>query len=131
MNFKRITTNFTLLISAALLVACGSKATPQADAPTEIPVVSDFAVVAEGRLVPKESAQLGFVSSGHVAEIRVAEGDVVAAGDGIARLGNRETLETGIANAQLELAAAQLEAAAALLQLIHQHWVVAAPSSHD
>jgi hypothetical protein len=29
------------------------------------------------------------------------------------------------------LAAAQLEAAAALLQLIHQYWVVAAPSSHD
>ena len=134
MNIKRITVLFLLSASVLLLAACEMAATPVVEEDTaSIPVVTDFAVVAEGRLVPKESAQLGFVSSGHVAEIRVTEGDVVAAGDVIARLGNRETLEAGIASAQLELAAAQLEWLSAQqdLQSLYDNWPVAATAAQE
>jgi multidrug efflux pump subunit AcrA (membrane-fusion protein) len=70
-------------------------------------VASDIEVVAEGRIVPRESVELSFFTSGQVEEIMVEEGDLVQAGDVVAVLGNREELEAGIANAELELLNAQ------------------------
>jgi multidrug resistance efflux pump len=81
--------------------------------------VDDFSVVAEGRLVPKDSVQLSFVTGGRVAEITVAEGDVVKAGDVIARLGDREPLEANLAGAELELLGSGLELTAARLELLN------------
>ena len=73
-----------LLLLALLLAACGAKATPTATPP---PVVADdFAVIADGRLRPRQFVQLTFAGTGRIAEVLVAEGDVVAAGQLIARL---------------------------------------------
>ncbi len=132
MNLK--TKIFSLILLAGLaLVACTPAATPADGGDTaDIPVVVDaFAVVAEGRLVPRESVQLSFVVGGQVAEILVKEGDVVQAGDVLARLGDREQVEAAVAGAELELASVQLEkvsaeadllAAQQALQAINENW---------
>lgn len=73
------------------------------------PSIADTALVVEGRLVPRETVELAFDSSGEVADVLVAEGDVVQAGQVLARLGNREPLESSLANARLELAASEQE----------------------
>ena len=118
MKTKNLIPIFILLLGSLFLAACGSAAAQGID-PTDIPAVTDFAVVAEGRLVPKESVQLSFVTSGQVSEILVQEGDQVAAGDVIARLGNREALEAGLAGAELDLLASNLELTAAKLDLLN------------
>jgi len=106
-------------LSALLLSACASAAAQELNDPTALPPVQDFAVVAEGRLVPNESAQLAFVSSGQVDQILVEEGDSIKSGDLIARLGNREALEANLAAAELEALAANMELAAANLELLN------------
>ena len=128
---------FIIIVLGALISACGGAATPgsSGDA-TGLPVVVDnFSVIAEGRLVPAESAQLAFVSGGRVAEILVAEGDLVSAGDVLARLGDREPFESAVAGAELDLALAELEKASAAsdllaagqaLQLVYDTWPDAA-----
>ena len=108
-----------ILLGALLLSACASASAQELDNPTALPPVQDFAVIAEGRLVPNESVQLAFVSSGQVDEILVAEGDQVQAGDVIARLGDREALEANLAVAELEALAADLELTAANLELLN------------
>lgn len=105
---------FTLIIIIALgslfLSACDSIGAPADDAaPTEIPIViTDTDVVAEGRLVPNDSANLSFKAAGQVTEILITEGDTVEAGQVIARLDNSEQLQSAIANAEAELLNAQL-----------------------
>ncbi len=130
------TKNLLIVLSLGLslfLAACGAAATQSVEEPTVIPLVSDFAVVAEGQLVPKQFVQLGFVNGGQVVEILVEEGDAVSAGDVLARLGDREPLETNIASAQLELAAAQLELLSAEqdLQSLNENWPAAATSAQE
>ncbi|HLE51855.1 MAG TPA: efflux RND transporter periplasmic adaptor subunit [Anaerolineales bacterium] len=99
------------ILAGVILAACGGRGTAADANATEVPIaVADAQVVAEGRLVPRESVELSFVASGQVAEVLVEEGDVVKAGDVLARLGNREQMESNIAAAQLELLAAQQEA---------------------
>lgn len=103
---------FLFLLSGMLLAACqGSSPTGGDDtAGTEIPVVDfDMNVVADGRLVPKDSVHLAFVVGGQVAEVLVEEGDTVRAGDVIAKLGDREQLEANIAGAELELSLLELD----------------------
>ncbi len=109
MNSKIITTAIILSLGIFILAACDSIPGQPAEAePTNIPVVaSDIEIVAEGRIVPHESVELSFFTSGQVEEIMVEEGDMVQAGDIVAALGNREELEAGIANAELELFNAQ------------------------
>jgi multidrug resistance efflux pump len=63
--------------------------------------------VVEGRVVPQDDASLFFTAPGQVAEILVAEGDEVTAGQVLARLGDRETYEAQVAAAQLERTQAQ------------------------
>ena len=95
-----------ILFVGVFLAACGGMPTQGASEaePTQVPVVkADTAVVVEGRLVPRETVQLAFVTGGEVAEVLVEEGDVVKAGDVLARLGNQEGLEASIVAADLEL----------------------------
>jgi len=97
-----------LLITAFIASACGSL--PGRGQPTGTPlptVISDTQVVAEGKIVPKETVVLSFFGSGQVEEILVAEGDLVKKGDIVARLGNWEQLEAAIAAAEAELVAAE------------------------
>ena len=109
MNSRIITTTIILSLGLFILAACDSiPGQPTEAEPTNIPVVaSDIEIVAEGRIVPRESVELSFFTSGQVEEIKVEEGDLVQAGDVVAVLGNREELEAGIANAELELLNAQ------------------------
>jgi multidrug efflux pump subunit AcrA (membrane-fusion protein) len=97
---------FILFVAGLVLSACGGAATtPTSEAPPV--VVDDIAVIAEGRLLPKESRQLSFSTGGKVVEILVAEGAQVQEGDVIARLENSEALQAQVAQAQLELLNAQ------------------------
>jgi multidrug resistance efflux pump len=126
-------TSVLFILFTVILAACSAAATPEeATGTVDIPVVvDDFAVVAEGRLVPNDSVRLSFVAGGQVAEILFAEGEVVSVGDVIARLGDREPLEAAVAGAELEIAAAQLELTSAQADLlsaqqaldsIYDHW---------
>ena len=97
-----------LLVTLTLLLS-GCDALGGADATPEstIPIVeSSGAVLSEGNLVPRHSAYLAFATGGHVAEVLVAEGDDVTAGQLLARLGDREQAEANLTTAQLELARA-------------------------
>lgn len=108
-----------MLLSTLLISACATASAQELGDPTVLPPVQDFAVIAEGRLVPNQSVQLGFVSAGQVDEILVAEGDIVKSGDLIARLGDRETLEANLAAAELDALAADLELTAANVELLN------------
>ena len=110
---------FLILLSTLLISACATASAQELNDPTVLPAVQDFAVIAEGRLVPNQSVQLSFMSGGQVADIMVAEGDRVQSGDLIARIGDRETLEANLAAAELEALAAELELTAANLELLN------------
>ena len=83
----------TILLAALILSACATASAQELNDPTALPPVQDFAVIAEGRLVPNQSVELGFVSGGQIYEILVDEGDFIKSGGLIARLGDREPLE--------------------------------------
>lgn len=119
MKIKTLIPILFLVLSSLILAACGSAAAQNVNDPTAVPIVDDFNVVAEGRLVPKESVQLSFVTAGQVAEILVQEGQAVKAGDVLARLGEREPLEASLAGAELELLTSKLELSAARLEQLN------------
>ncbi|MBN2500914.1 MAG: HlyD family efflux transporter periplasmic adaptor subunit [Anaerolineales bacterium] len=100
---------FALLILSLVLVGCGGGGAEADPAATEdIPVVIDnFGVIAEGYVVPAEYVALSFASGGQVAEIEVAEGDMVEEGQVLANLADTEQLEAAVAGAELELLNAQ------------------------
>ena len=96
-----------LTTAAVLVAACGGGATATPDT-AEVPVVTDnFAVVAEGRLLPGAAAKLSFAVSGNVAEIPVSQGQAVQAGDLLARLENSQQLQAQVSQAQAEVLNAQ------------------------
>jgi multidrug resistance efflux pump len=99
------------MLLALLLTGCQAAGGAAGQAtPTPLPAVSvDDTLVVDGRLVPAETVELGFDTAGEVAEVLVKEGDVVKAGDVLARLGNREALEAALAGARLELTSAEFE----------------------
>ncbi|MCJ7700858.1 MAG: efflux RND transporter periplasmic adaptor subunit, partial [Anaerolineales bacterium] len=119
MKIKTLIPILFLALSSLILAACGSAAAQNVNDPTAVPIVDDFNVVAEGRLVPKESIQLSFVTAGQVAEILVQEGQAVKAGDVLARLGEREPLEASLSGTELELLTSKLELSAARLEQLN------------
>lgn len=60
-----------------------------------------------GTLVARQEVDLSFSTGGTVAELNVKVGDMVAAGDALARLGNALDLEANLASARLQLLEAQ------------------------
>ena len=113
MNKMRPLIAVVLVLLAGLALAACQLASGQGagqETPTVVPVaVANTGIVVDGMLVPQETVKLGFNRAGEVAEVLVKKGDVVNAGDILARLGNREPLEASLANSRLELAAAQQE----------------------
>ena len=100
------------LVASLLIGACSNqKATPvETGNPTDIPVVkSSGGIVAEGKLVPNQFVELSFSTSGKIAEILVKEGDQIKAGEPLARLANRESVEAQIATAVKGLSDANQE----------------------
>jgi multidrug efflux pump subunit AcrA (membrane-fusion protein) len=96
-----------LVLAAFVLGACGGTPAAPAGQPaeaTDIPAIqSNGEVMAEGRIVPRQSVELAFASNGQLEEVLVPEGAMVKAGEVIARLGNRESLESSVASAELDL----------------------------
>jgi multidrug resistance efflux pump len=88
----------SLSLALVLLSGCAPAAQPTDQAPA--PVLDDGLVVAEGRLEPDEHTVLSFATGGQVAEILVAEGERVEAGQELARLTNRESLLSSVAQAE-------------------------------
>jgi len=95
------------LVAGLMLAACGADGASETDQ-TEVPVViDDLSVIADGRLAPIQSVQLTFDSGGEIREVLVKEGDRVAAGQVLVRLGNREQALAAVTAAQLELLSAE------------------------
>ncbi len=103
-------TTIWLIAAVFMLAACDQINPPAEEEPTEVPiVVDDFAVIAEGNLVPSQFVELSFTTGGEIVEVLVEEGDRVEAGQVLARLENFESLdalEAAVAGAQLELLSA-------------------------
>lgn len=98
---------FSLMVAGVLLTACSGAATPTPDSGT-VPVVSDnFAVVAEGKLLPDQFANISFASGGKIAEVLVSEGQAVEAATVLARLENSESLMAQVKQAETEVINAQ------------------------
>ena len=113
---KRTLTLSLLILSALALSACGGTATVEAAEDASAAVVEN-AIIAEGHLEPLEFANIAFSAGGVVAEVLVSEGDIVAAGDLIAKLQNTDVLladvensEAGLANAEKALSVELAEA---------------------
>jgi multidrug efflux pump subunit AcrA (membrane-fusion protein) len=81
-----------LVILAGLLLAACNAAGGEAAAPsTPIPtIVAENVIVAEGRVEPVQYVDIAFTANGTVSEVLVSEGEQVAAGQVIARLGDSE-----------------------------------------
>jgi len=79
-------------------------------------------VDAAGSLAPSDEVSLAFLSGGRVAEVLVEVGDVVQAGDVLARLDDADAREAvadaglQVSQAEINLASAQIEAEAGLAQ---------------
>ena len=103
MNHKLV---IMLVFASLLLGACaaGSAATPTAEVVETVEAV-DNTIIAEGRLEPLRYADIAFTASGRISEILVAEGQTVAKGDELIRLGDAS--DTQYAAAQLELVSAR------------------------
>ena len=96
-----------ILITLSLtLAACGSGVTPTPTDDVPPVVTDDFAVIADGRLLPRDTTTLAFGASGYVTEILVSEGLTLTTGQLVARLDNTAALAQ-VAQAELELLNAQ------------------------
>lgn len=105
MKLNRI---FPILLVALSLFLAGCQAeTPAEPAAVEAPMTGY--TLAEGRLAPRLYTDLAFASAGRVAEVLVAEGDSLTAGQVLARLElpNPEARQLELARAEQELLAAQ------------------------
>ena len=128
---KRISIGLVCFLTGLLLLtACGGSTqtaapTPQAVVAENQTTESDFPlsgtgyrIEAEGRILPHQHVNLSFKTSGQVAEVLVQEGDIVEAGDLIARLGDREVLDANLAIAEQAHISAELELMDANLALL-------------
>ena len=95
-----------LFISLSLLLAACSAGPAASATPEATPtVVAESTIIAEGRLEPVRFAEIAFTASGRVSDILVAEGQQVAKGEELIRLGDAS--DTQYAAAQLELVSAK------------------------
>lgn len=105
---KRVFLVITVLL--IIFVAAGSFLIPTEKEPESNPVptpVTDAGVIAEANLVPAKYSALRFAFPGKIAEITVAEGDLVEKGQVLARLGNVESLEAQLLAADLAVVEAE------------------------
>lgn len=108
-QYERLRSLTLLVVVTIALGGCGLVSPgKQAAEPTAVPVVSgDGAVTAVGRLVPRQVAVLGLAMGGELADLPVGEGEVVQAGDLLARIGDRQAQEAALAQARAEQLAAR------------------------
>lgn len=96
------------ILAAGALAACGSPAPTAEPVASAAPatVVTDTGAAAEGRLQPRQTATLSFNTGGRVAEVLVAEGETVQAGQVLARL-DHDGLQAALAEAEAALVVIQ------------------------
>jgi HlyD family secretion protein len=75
--------------------------------PTLAPVKSTGAIVAEASVIPVQDTTLSFAASGVVGEVLVKEGQVVQAGQALARLNGTQSLQATLSGSELEILTAQ------------------------
>ncbi len=93
--------------AAMQLTGRQSQAASETDAVSaQIPVVQQNRVLVDGRVVPAQRAELSLPASGILAEILVAEGDEVEAGQPLLRLQAAQQ-QAAVAQAQAQLARAE------------------------
>lgn len=121
-----------VLVSSSLAAPKGALE-PQSTLPV---VKTDAKIVAEAKVVPATSAELAFTSGGIVAEVPVAPGEQVKAGELLARLDTRilelqlEQEEANLAAAQARLGQLKNAPSAAEVEAARQN-VVAAQAAYD
>jgi multidrug resistance efflux pump len=99
-----------ILATGFILSACGSSTSEATQNTQPVPVSSSAgsaSVIAEGWIVPRDSANLFFLNGGKVDEVLVKEGDSVARGTVLTRLGDRDAFLANVAAAQAEVTTAQ------------------------
>lgn len=107
----------SLVLASVFISACN--AAPTATPTAEVSVVkttANLSTAAEGNLEPLQTTNLNFTGSGLIAEVLVKEGEIVKAGDVIARLKN-DAQRNALIEAEAALAAAQAGQAAYQAQL--------------
>ncbi|MBS1248773.1 MAG: p-hydroxybenzoic acid efflux pump subunit AaeA [Chloroflexi bacterium] len=106
MKMKKNTKILLLLIAifVLLLSACGSEETPT---PEPIAPVSVESVIAEGHILPARDLMLLFSTRGTVTEILVEEGEEIAQGQVLIRLGDQEQATAALRSAELGLVNAE------------------------
>ena len=99
----------TLIILSLALSACsgGGAATPPTPTPAVTPVKAAASTIAEASVVPIQSANLNFSTTGIVETILKPEGASVKKDEPIARLQGQERLQAALAGAQLAQATAK------------------------
>lgn len=112
MKSKKIIARLALiaLVAVTLLAACDQLQGKEDEefAPlATVAAANGSKVIVEGRVVPKEDADLFFLTGGEVTEVLVTEGQYVTKGQVLARLGDREVAQASLSTAQLELTLAQ------------------------
>lgn len=105
---KAISLSAIAILGALALSGCsalGAKSSTAAE--TTLTPVAVGATINAGRVVPESSLWVAFQTGGRVAEVMVAEGQTVQAGDTLATLADPQAIQAEIAAAQFELTSAQ------------------------
>ena len=119
MKKEHLVVGLLMLAAVGLLTGCGGAEAAEAEAATEVPVVSeasDNKVVAEAVIEPDRWGELHFDASGDVVEVSAEEGDTVSESDVLAHLETTD-LERAVVQAELNLNQAQLRLSQAELRL--------------
>jgi multidrug resistance efflux pump len=102
----KVFTFFTLLLCMLMQSAC-TPAEENNISSFQIDELGELDLLIEGRIVPHQWVALSFSGSGLVEEIYFDIGEIVQAGDVIARLSGQEQLSASMAAVELELLSAQ------------------------
>jgi multidrug resistance efflux pump len=105
-RFMRILSLFLLMLFAAGCQSVAQTAQPNADPTLNAPIKASAGVVAEGRILPRQSVRVAPSIGGDVVQLLVAEGDTVKPGQVLLRL-NDAQFRAALAEAESGLQVAQ------------------------
>lgn len=104
---RTITLTLSLLLTSLALIACGGAAAEPSPTPVQGDELFNPMVSATGVIVPTQWATLSVETNGEIVELPIQMGDEVAAGDLVAALDNRASLQAAVTAARMELVSAE------------------------